>query len=283
MPYKILKKEALAPQIKLMEIEAPYVARAARPGQFIVLRIHEQGERIPITIGKADKERGVLTIAFQEVGKTTYHLGTLEAGDELLDVVGPLGKPSEIDKFGTVVAVGGGIGVPLLYPIVKALKEVGNRIIMIEGARSAELLVLEDWFRPIVDELRITTDDGSRGRKGFVSDELRDILESGQKVDRVIAVGPAIMMKVVSELTRPYGIPTIVSLNSIMVDGTGMCGACRVEVDGKTMFACVDGPEMDGHKVDFDLLMKRLDAYKAMEKESLELFLKTKEASNARG
>ncbi|MEO0145580.1 MAG: sulfide/dihydroorotate dehydrogenase-like FAD/NAD-binding protein [candidate division WOR-3 bacterium] len=281
MPFKILRKEILAPQIKLMEIEAPYVARAAKPGQFIVLRIHEQGERIPITIGKADKEKGTLTIAFQEVGKTTYHLGTLEAGDEILDVVGPLGRASEIELFGTVVAVGGGIGVPLLYPIVKALKEVGNRIIMIEGARTAELLVLEDWFRPIVDELRITTDDGSRGRKGFVSDELRDILESGEKIDRVIAVGPAIMMKVVSDLTRPYGIPTIVSLNSIMVDGTGMCGACRVEVDGKTKFACVDGPEMDGHKVDFDLLMKRLDAYKAMEKESLELFLKTKEAKNA--
>ncbi|MGC8894242.1 MAG: sulfide/dihydroorotate dehydrogenase-like FAD/NAD-binding protein [candidate division WOR-3 bacterium] len=281
MPYRILKKETLAPQIKLMEIEAPYVARVARPGQFIVLRIHEQGERIPITIGKADREKGTLTIAFQEVGKTTFQLGTLEAGDELLDVVGPLGKASEIEKFGTVVAIGGGIGVPLLYPIVKALKEAGNWIIMIEGARCAELLVLEDWFRPIVDDLRITTDDGSRGRKGFVSDELKDILESGEKVDRVIAVGPAIMMKVVSELTRPYGIPTIVSLNSIMVDGTGMCGACRVELDGKTKFACVDGPEMDGHKVDFDLLMKRLDAYKAMEKESLELFLKTKEARNA--
>jgi len=280
MPHRILHKQTLAPNIKLIEVEAPYVARAARPGQFIVLRVHDKGERIPITIGKADPAKGTLTLAFQEVGKSTFHLGTLNEGDELADVVGPLGTPSEIENFGTVVAVGGGIGVPLLYPIVSALRAAGNRIIMIEGARTAEMLVLQDWFRPLVDELRITTDDGSAGRKGFVSDELHDLLESGPRPDRIIAVGPAIMMKVISELTKPYGIPTIVSLNSIMVDGTGMCGACRVEVAGKTRFACVDGPEFQGHEVDFDLLMKRLDAYKAQERESLELFLKQKEAQN---
>ena len=274
MPHKILKMEVLGPRIKLMEVEAPYVARAAKPGQFIVLRIHESGERIPLTIAKADPERGVLTIAFQEVGKTTYHLGTLKAGDEILDVVGPLGKPSEIDYFGTVLAIGGGIGVPLLYPIVRALKEAGNRVEMILGARTRELVVMEDWFRPVVDQLYITTDDGSYGRKGFVSDVLRELLESGKRIDRVIAVGPAIMMKVVSDMTRPYGIPTIVSLNSIMVDGTGMCGACRVEVGGETKFACVDGPEFDGHQVDFDLLMKRLKMYLPEERLSLELFAK---------
>ena len=281
MAHKILLKQELAPRIKLMELEAPYVARAAKPGQFVVLRVHEKGERIPITIGKSDKERGTVTIAFQEVGKTTYHLGTLEEGDSVLDVVGPLGKPSEIENFGTVVAVGGGIGVPLLYPVVNGLKKAGNRIVFIEGARSKELLVMQDWFEPIVDEMHITTDDGSAGRKGFVSDVLKEMLEEGKTVDRVFAVGPAIMMKVISEITRPYKIPTVVSLNSIMVDGTGMCGACRVEVGGETKFACVDGPEFDGHLVDFDLLMKRLAAYKEQEKRSLELFLKQQEASNA--
>ncbi len=274
MPFKILKKEVLAPRIKLMEVEAPYVARKAQPGQFIVLRVHERGERIPITIAKADPERGSVTIIFQEVGKTTYHLGTLEEGDYILDFVGPLGKPSEIDHFGTVVAIGGGVGIPLLYPIVRALKEAGNYIILIEGARTKELLVIQDWFEPIVDEMIITTDDGSAGKKGFVSDALKELLEAGRKIDRVIAVGPAIMMKVISDITRPYGIKTIVSLNSIMVDGTGMCGACRVEVGGETKFACVDGPEFDGHLVDFDLLMKRLKAYLPEERLALELFLK---------
>ena len=280
MPFKILKKEVLAPRIKLMEVEAPYVARKAKPGQFIVLRVHERGERIPITIAKTDRERGSVTIIFQEVGKTTYHLGTLEEGDYIQDFVGPLGKPSEIERFGTVVAIGGGVGIPLLYPIVRALKEAGNYVILIEGARTKELLVIQDWFEPIVDEMIITTDDGSAGKKGFVSDALKELLEAGREVDRVIAVGPAIMMKVISDITRPYGIKTIVSLNSIMVDGTGMCGACRVEVGGETKFACVDGPEFDGHLVDFDLLMKRLKAYLPEERLSLELFMKERGLEN---
>ncbi len=280
MPFKILKKETLGPNIKLMEIEAPYVARKAKPGQFIVLRVHERGERIPITIAKTDRNRGSVTIIFQEVGKTTYHLGTLEEGDYIQDFVGPLGKPSEIERFGTVVAIGGGVGIPLLYPIVRALKEAGNYVLLIEGARTKELLVIQDWFQPIVDEMIITTDDGSAGKKGFVSDALRELLESGRRIDRVIAVGPAIMMKVISDMTRPYGIKTIVSLNSIMVDGTGMCGACRVEVGGETKFACVDGPEFDGHLVDFDLLMKRLRAYIPEERLSLELFLKERGLAN---
>ncbi len=270
-----MKKEELAPGIKLFEVENPYIAEKALPGQFIVVIAHEKGERIPLTIVDTDKEKGTFTMIFQEVGKTTKYLGTcLNEGDEIPHVIGPLGRPSEIENFGTVIGVGGGVGIAPLYPIIRALKEKGNTIISIIGARTKELLILEDWVRKVSDEVYITTDDGSYGRKGFVSDVLKELLESGRKIDRVIAIGPTIMMKVCADVTRPFGVKTIVSLNPIMVDGTGMCGACRVEVGGETKFACVDGPEFDGHEVNFDLLLKRLAAYKEQEKISLELFEK---------
>jgi len=272
---RIMKKEELAPGIKLFEVENPYIAEKALPGQFIVVIAHEKGERIPLTIVDTDKEKGTFTMIFQEVGKTTKYLGTcLNEGDEIPHVIGPLGRPSEIENFGTVIGVGGGVGIAPLYPIIRALKEKGNTIISIIGARTKELLILEDWVRKVSDEVYITTDDGSYGRKGFVSDVLKELLESGRKIDRVIAIGPTIMMKVCADVTRPFGVKTIVSLNPIMVDGTGMCGACRVEVGGETKFACVDGPEFDGHEVNFDLLLKRLAAYKEQEKISLELFEK---------
>ncbi len=271
MGYKILRKEVLGPGSKLMEVHAPFVARGAKPGQFIILRVHEKGERIPLTIAKTDPERGVVTIIFQEVGKTTIHLGLLKEGDELADFVGPLGKPTEIDKFGTVVAIGGGFGTAVLLPMVTALKKAGNRVITIIGARTRELVLLESEMKEIVDEVLITTDDGSYGMKGLVTDGLRYIM-SREKVDAVYAVGPVPMMKAVAEMTREPRIKTIVSLNPIMVDGTGMCGACRVEVGGKTRFACVDGPEFDAHEVNFDLLMQRLKMYREEEQYSLRLF-----------
>jgi len=262
----------MAPNIKLFEIDAPLIAAKARPGQFIVLRIHEEGERVPLTIADARTKEGVLVIVFQEVGKSTFHLGTLKEGDELLDIIGPLGKPSEIEAFGTVVCVAGGVGTPEMYPLAKALKEAGNHVISIVGARSKDLLIMEDEMRSASSELRITTDDGTYGKKGFVTEELRGIIESGAKVDRVIAVGPVVMMRAVSKLTLPFKIPTIVSLNPIMLDATGMCGVCRCEVGGQTKFACVDGPEFDGHLVDFDLLVARQKNYLPEEKQSLEMF-----------
>ncbi len=271
MGYKILKKRVLGPGSKLMEIYAPFVARAAKPGQFIILRVHEKGERIPLTIARTDPEKGIVTIIFQEVGKTTIHLGLLNEGDELADFVGPLGKPTEIDNFGTVVAIGGGFGTAVLLPMVTALKKAGNKVITIIGARTKELVLLEDEMKKIVDEVLITTDDGSYGMKGLVTDGLRYIM-SREKVDAVYAVGPVPMMKAVAEMTREPRIKTIVSLNPIMVDGTGMCGACRVEVGGKTKFACVDGPEFDAHEVNFDLLMQRLKMYREEEQYSLKLF-----------
>ncbi len=273
MGYKILRKEILGPGSKLMEIYAPFVAKAAKPGQFIVLRVHEKGERIPLTIARTDREKGVVTIIFQEVGKTTIHLGLLKKGDEIADFVGPLGKPTEIENFGTVVAIGGGFGTAVLLPMVTALKKAGNRVITIIGARTKELVLLEQEMKALVDEVLITTDDGSYGMKGLVTDGLKFIMGK-EKVDAVYAVGPVPMMKAVADMTREPRIKTIVSLNPIMVDGTGMCGACRVEVGGKTKFACVDGPEFDAHEVNFDLLMKRLKMYREEEKRSLELFKK---------
>lgn len=276
MVNQIIRKEELAPNIKLFEIDQPLIARKVQPGQFVVIRHNEKGERIPLTVADYDRDRGTITIIFQEVGKSTYQMGELNVGDTLLDVVGPLGQPSEIANYGTVVCIGGGVGIAPVYPITRALKAAGNHTIAIIGARTKELLFWEERFREISHELYITTDDGSYGRKGFVSDELQRLIDDGYKIDRVWAIGPAIMMKVVCDVTRPHKIKTIVSLNPIMVDGTGMCGACRVEVGGETKFTCVDGPEFDGHLVDFDLLMKRQSIYKEQEKLALDLYLKHK-------
>jgi len=273
MGYKIVRKRVLGPDSKMFVVEAPYVARNAKPGQFIILRVNETGERIPLTIAGSDREKGLVTIIFQEVGKTTKLLGTLEEGDEILDFVGPLGKPTEIENFGTVMTLGGGFGTAVLYPLVKAIKEKGNYVITAIGARTRDLIILEEEMREISDEVYITTDDGSYGRKGFVTEVLADFLKEGRKIDRVFSVGPVPMMKATANVTKPYGVKTIVSLNPIMVDGTGMCGACRVEVGGKTKFACIDGPEFDAHEVNFDLLMKRLGMYREEEKASLERFL----------
>lgn len=269
---RILRKEELAPQVKLFEVEAPLIVEKARAGQFVVIRIDEKGERIPLTIADKDPERGTLILVVQEVGKTTHQMGMLEQGYEFADVIGPLGKPSHVENFGTVVCVGGGIGIAPVYPIAKAMKEAGNKVISIIGARSKELLVFEDEMGEVSDKLHITTDDGSYGRHGFVTDELTALLESGSKMDLVVAIGPAIMMKMVSEVTQPYGVRTIVSLNSIMVDATGMCGACRVEVGGETRFVCVDGPEFDAHQVDFDQLIARQSIYLPEEKKALNSF-----------
>jgi ferredoxin--NADP+ reductase len=255
--YQILEKKALSETVKLMKIKAPLVAKKAQPGQFIILRIDEKGERIPLTIADFDRKNGTITIIFLEVGKTTKQLGKLDVGDSLENFVGPLGMSSEVKKYGIVVCVGGGVGIAPLYPIVKALKEAGNYVISILGAKTEKLLMLEKEISLFSDEFYIATDDGSKGHKGFVSDVLKQVIEKKGKVDMVMAIGPIIMMKVVSDLTRKHNIKTLVSLNPIMVDGTGMCGGCRVLIDGKTKFACVDGPEFDGHKVDYDNLMLR--------------------------
>jgi ferredoxin--NADP+ reductase len=254
--YQILEKKVLSENVKLMKIKAPLIANKAQPGQFIILRIDEKGERIPLTIADFDRKKGTITIIFLEVGKTTKQLGTLNVGDSLENFVGPLGMPSEVKKYGTVVCVGGGVGIAPLYPIVKALKETGNYVISILGAKTKSLLLLEKEIEGFSDEFYIATDDGSKGQKGFVSDVLQQIIEE-KKIDLVMAIGPIIMMKVVSDLTRKYNIKTLVSLNPIMVDGTGMCGGCRVSVGGKIRFACVHGPEFDGHQVDFGNLMIR--------------------------
>lgn len=273
---EIVEKKELAPRIKEIKVYNPRIAAKARAGQFVIVKVGEEGERIPLTIADWDREKGLITIVFQEVGVSTYKLGRLGVGDVITDVVGPLGNPSEIEKFGTVICVGGGVGIAAIYPMAKELKKAGNRVISIIGARNKDLLIYEEEMRRVSDELRITTDDGSKGRKGFVSDELRDLLNSGLKVDRVIAVGPAIMMKTCADVTRPFNVKTIVSLNSLMLCGMGMCGACRVEVGGKTRFVCVDGPDFDAHQVNFDVLIKRLNAYKAEEQLALKRFLEVK-------
>lgn len=225
------------------------------------MRLVEEGERIPLTLYDWDPKGGTISMVFQEVGKTTRLLAKMAAGDRILNLVGPLGLPSHVDRFGRVVCIGGGVGIAAIFPIARAMKLAGNEVISIIGARTADLLILEGEMRSVSDRLIVTTDDGSKGRKGFVTDALRDLLEGGLRADRVVAVGPAVMMKFVSETTRPYGIKTIVSLNSIMLDATGMCGVCRVSVGGRTKFTCVDGPEFDGHEVDFDLLLDRLNQY----------------------
>jgi NAD(P)H-flavin reductase len=272
--YEIMSKETLGPAIREYVIHAPEVARRGKPGQFIVLRLHERGERIPLTIVECDPKGGGVTLVVQEVGKSTREMGDrFHVGDTVLDFAGPLGAPSEIEKYGTVVCVGGGVGIAPVYPIARALKEAGNAVIGIIGYRSRDLMFYHEKFQAVCDELYVMTNDGSFGGRGFVSDPLREILASGRAVDRVWAIGPAIMMKVCSEITREFDVPTIVSLNSVMIDGTGMCGGCRVDVGGVAKFACVDGPEFDGHLVDFDLLMARQSYYAHEEACALDRYL----------
>jgi ferredoxin--NADP+ reductase len=271
MGYTILSKEKLAPGITKFEIKAPLVARKALPGQFVVIRVTEKGERIPLTIVDTDPERGSLSIVVLEAGKTTKLLSSLEPGQSILNCLGPLGRPTEIGFHGEVACVGGGVGVACLYPVVRALKRAGNKVLTMIGARNAQLLIFEQELRKWSDELLVSTDDGSRGHKGFVHELLKRALEEGRRPNLVYAVGPVLMMKAVAEVTRPYQIKTIASLNPIMVDGTGMCGSCRVEVGGQMRFACVDGPEFDAHQVDFDLLLKRNQRYLEEEKLSASL------------
>ncbi|MFH1904291.1 MAG: sulfide/dihydroorotate dehydrogenase-like FAD/NAD-binding protein [bacterium] len=266
--FRILEKKRLSKEIKSMVVSAPEIAKKAKPGQFIVLRIDETGERIPLTINDFDSKTGSITIIFQEVGKTTKKLGMLEKGDSLIDVAGPLGHPGRVEKIGTVVCIGGGVGVAVIYPEARALKKAGNEVLSIIGARTRDMVVLENQMRKISDELFITTDDGSYGRKGVVTDPLKEILTE-RKIALVIAIGPIIMMKFVCLMTKQFNIPTIVNLNPIMVDATGMCGSCRVTVGSEVKFACVDGPEFDGHLVDFDELTNRNARFLEEEKASL--------------
>jgi ferredoxin--NADP+ reductase len=273
MAHKIIEKRQLSEDVFTAEIEAPLVAAARRPGQFVIISINnEYSERIPLTIAGADPKKGTIQLIWQRVGKTTAELADLNEGDEIENVVGPLGRPTLLKKFGTVVCIGGGIGNAPLLPIAKALKEKGNTIISILGARNKELLILEKEFAELSDELIVTTDDGSYGRKALVTEPLKEICMRKPKPDQAYAIGPAIMMKFCCEVTKQYDVPTEVSLNTIMVDGTGMCGGCRIEYDGKPKFVCVDGPEFDGHKVNFVLMMKRLSAYKSMEQEEYEQY-----------
>jgi ferredoxin--NADP+ reductase len=268
-----VSKKQLSEDVFTADIEAPLVARARKPGQFAIISINnEYSERIPLTIADVDPKRGTICLIWQRVGKTTAELAQMQEGDEIANVTGPLGKPTHIEVFGTVVCVGGGIGNAPLLPIAKALKEAGNNVISILGARTKELIVLEDNFSNISDELIITTDDGSHGRKALVTEPLKEVCQRDKKPDLVVAIGPAIMMKFCCEVTKQFDIPTQVSLNTIMIDATGMCGGCRVEFDGKPKFVCVDGPEFDGHKIDFDLMMKRLNAYKNQEKQAYEKY-----------
>ena len=263
--YQILKKQTLNTNTKLMVIDAPHVARKAEPGQFIILRVSEDGERIPLTIADYNRETGAVTIIFQEVGATTMALGAMNEGDCLHDFVGPLGKASELEGLKKVAVVGGGLGCAIAYPQAKKLHEMGCEVDLIAGFRSKDIIILEDDMRAASTNLYIMTDDGSNGNKGFVTDKLKELIEAGNQYDAVIAIGPMIMMKFVCEVTRPYGIKTIVSMNTIMVDGTGMCGGCRVTVGGQIKFACVDGPDFDGHEVDFDEAIQRNAAYKGFE------------------
>ncbi len=272
--FEILDKKQLAPNIKWIRVEAPLVARSARAGQFIVLRLHEHGERIPLTLFKWNKEEGYIELVFQEVGKTTYELGSYGPGDKIMDIVGPLGKPTHIENYGTALVVSGGVGAPIGYAVTRALKEAGNRVVSIIGFRSKQYVILEDEFRKVSDELLITTDDGSYVRKGFTTDVLKEYLENGGRADYLFTVGPVIMMKLIARITKEYGIKTDASLNPIMVDGTGMCGACRVTVGGEIKFACVDGPDFDAHQVDFDELMSRLVEYRPEEKIALDRYVK---------
>jgi len=280
--FKILQTQPLAPGIKRFVIEAPRIARRQKPGQFVILRINETGERIPITIESSDPVAGTISIVVQAVGKTTHLLHSLGAGEFLADIVGPLGKPSEIAKFGTVVVVGGGVGTAMAYPTAAALKRAGNRVISIIGARNKELVLLEKEMGAVSDILLVTTDDGSYAERGFVTDKLRDLIQTGTHIDLVLAVGPVVMMRAVAELTGGAHIPTVVSLNPIMIDGTGMCGGCRVLVDGKSQFACVDGPEFEAHQVNFDVLIQRNAMYREAERRSMEEFMRERAGQEER-
>jgi ferredoxin--NADP+ reductase len=270
--FPILEADFLAPDVKRFVIEAPRVARKRKAGQFVIVRVYARGERIPLTIADSDPGRGTVTLIVQGVGKTTKLMNLLGPGDALLDLVGPLGKPSEVERYGTVVVIGGGVGAAIAYPTARAMHEAGNHVLSILGGRSKDLVLLEPEIRAISDEVFITTDDGSHGRKGLVIDPLKEMLAAGRPIDRVLAIGPVRMMQAVAEVTRPHGIPTIVSLNSLMVDGTGMCGGCRIITSGGAKFACVDGPEFDAHTVDFDVLAQRNRTYADREAEELNDF-----------
>ena len=267
--YKILAKEKLTSVIHCLEVESPIISNKAKAGQFVIVRVDDVGERIPLTLADWDSEKSTVTLVVMEVGTSTKKMGLMKTGDCLLNLVGPLGQPTEIEKFGTVVCVGGGVGIAPIFPIARELAQQGNKIISIIGARCNDLLFWEDRMNSVSDELIVITDDGSYARKGVVTEPLKEVIER-EKVDKVIAIGPAVMMKFCSLTTKPYGVPTTVSLNSIMVDGTGMCGSCRISVEGITKFACVDGPEFDGHKVDWDNLFDRQKVYLKEEKLSLE-------------
>lgn len=269
--YTILRKEVLSEVTKLMVVEAPEVARKAQPGQFVIVRIDERGERIPLTIADYDAAAGTVTIVFQEVGKSTMHMGMLEEGEAFRDLVGPLGYPSEIDYYGTVICIGGGVAIAPIFPIARALKQAGNEVLSIIGTRTKDLLFWEHRMREISDELIVVTDDGSYGRKGLVTGPLKELLNArGEAIKRVWAIGPAAMMKFCSLTTLPYKVPTTVSLNTVMIDGTGMCGGCRVELDTGVQFVCVDGPEFDGHRVDWDMLIARQAFYREEEQRAVE-------------
>jgi len=270
---KVLDNIQIGPMNWKMTVEVPKLVRKAKAGQFVIIRVNEQGERVPMSIGGLDKEKGLLTIIYQVVGKTSALMTTVPPGGELVDCVGPLGVPSHVENWGTVCLVGGGIGIAPIYPIAQAWKEAGNKVITILGARSKDILFYEAEHRAVADELHVCTDDGSYGHHGFVSDVLKKLLDDGVKIGMIMAIGPVPMMRVVSELTKDYNVPTWVSLNPLMIDGTGMCGGCRVSLKGETKFACVDGPDFDGHLVDFDLLTKRLRAYSDQERQAMHRFL----------
>lgn len=269
--YRIVEKQELAPAIKQMVVETPHVARRARPGQFVIVRLDAPGERIPLTIADHDTAQGTITLVVQEVGKTTAQMGTLEVGDTIATVAGPLGHPTEIAAYGTVVCVGGGVGIAPVFPIARALQTAGNRVLSIIGARSRNLLFWEERMAAVSNELIVCTDDGSYGRPGLVTEPLRELLEARPgEIARIWAIGPAVMMKFVSRTTEPFGVPTTVSLNTVMIDGTGMCGGCRVVAGGGAQFVCVDGPEFSGWQVDWDLLLSRLQYYRPQEQEAFE-------------
>ena len=268
--YKILKKESLNPTVTLMEIDAPLIAKKAEPGQFIILRVDEAGERIPLTVADYDREKGTVTIIFQIVGATTEKLNHLNEGDCLHDFVGPLGTPSRVEGIKKAAVIGGGVGCAIAYPVAKKLHALGAEVHSVVGFRSKDLVILEEQFNAVSDKFVVKTDDGSYGTKGLVTDALKELIEQGEQYDEVIAIGPLIMMKFVCKLTKEYGIKTTVSMNPIMVDGTGMCGGCRLTVGGETKFACVDGPDFDGHLVDFDEAMERGSMYRSFEAEQRE-------------
>jgi ferredoxin--NADP+ reductase len=271
--FPIIDAKLLAASVKQFKVAAPEIAKKRKPGQFVVLRIHEEGERIPLTIADADPAAGTITLIFQEVGKSTMQLGKLKRGDSILDLIGPLGRPTHIENFGTVVCIGGGIGIAPVHPIAKGMREAGNKVLSIIGARTKDLLILEEEMAAVSHVLKVSTDDGSYGYHGFVSDVLQDVIDEGNPIHLVVTIGPVAMMRVVCNVTRSRNLKTVVSLNPIMVDATGMCGACRVSVGGRTRFVCVDGPEFDGHEVNFAELVKRQRAYLDQEQQASKMFL----------